>query len=224
MCWHVACGSFKLDANAQTSACRACPDAWHPPMGIGPWHARAHNVECQNEYGARTLEGSGCSFGDNIEHLWADVRPWAYIMKRQTPAARRDLLDAGEIGGVPLCPRTLYPTSGTFSASSTTWINDAQCFSRVRERRSRKEARLPQQLQTWHTRSQQEIKRLLLAEAKLEHELDTSTAAATAPSASAEGQVGRVAAPVRPWQTVMLKRLHDAHVMHGGIQLQHGCA
>jgi Kyakuja-Dileera-Zisupton transposase len=61
-------------------------------MGIGPWHTRAHNVECQDEYGARTLEGSGCSFGDNIEHLWADVRPWAYIMKRLSQAGRRDLL------------------------------------------------------------------------------------------------------------------------------------
>lgn len=61
-------------------------------MGIGPWHTRAHNVECQDEYGARTSEGSGCSFGDNIEHLWADVRPWAYIMKRLSHAGRRDLL------------------------------------------------------------------------------------------------------------------------------------
>jgi hypothetical protein len=77
----------------------------------------------------------------------------------------------------------------------------------VRERESRKEAQLPQQLQTWHMRSQQEIKRLLLAEAKLEHQLDTGTAAATAPSASAEQQVGKVVAPVRPWQTVMLKTI-----------------
>uniref|UniRef100_A0A7S0RIL7 Uncharacterized protein n=2 Tax=Pyramimonas obovata TaxID=1411642 RepID=A0A7S0RIL7_9CHLO len=44
-------------------------------IGIGPWHALGHKVECAKRFGARALEGTGRTFGDGIEHLWAVVRP-----------------------------------------------------------------------------------------------------------------------------------------------------
>jgi hypothetical protein len=65
VCFHVlACGVWQLQARLQcTDLCvQSVPRRLNPPMGIGPWHARVHNVECQNEYGVRTLEGSGCSY------------------------------------------------------------------------------------------------------------------------------------------------------------------
>jgi hypothetical protein len=68
----------------------------------------------------------------------------------------------------------------------------------VRERERRKEARLPQQLQIWRSRAQQEIQRLLQAEGKLEQEREA--AAARVADSAAGGQqasVGRVAALVR---------------------------
>ena len=61
-------------------------------MAIGPWHTKAHKLSCQQVYGARLMEGSGQSFGDNIEHLWANTRKHAHLLKRQTAAARQDHL------------------------------------------------------------------------------------------------------------------------------------
>jgi hypothetical protein len=63
-----------------------------PGMAIGPWHVKAHVPACQDKYGARLLEGAGCSFGDNIEHLWVDLRKQAHLMKRMTKPARQDRL------------------------------------------------------------------------------------------------------------------------------------
>ena len=61
-------------------------------MAVGPWHARAHIAACQEKFGARSQPGSGLSFGDNTEHLWAVLRLYAFMLKRMTAARRRDLL------------------------------------------------------------------------------------------------------------------------------------
>ena len=67
------------------------------------------------------------------------------------------------------------------------------------QRESRKEARLPQQLQAWHMRSLMAVERLLQEEAKLELELEAAVAAAAAASAPAAhpASLGRVPALVR---------------------------
>lgn len=138
--------------------CRVCPEAWHPPMGIGPWHARAHIVECQNEFGARTLDGSCCSFGDNIEHLWADVRPYSYIMKRLTAAGRLDLLLMLTRHDSECVPATQARSSCRFAVYMNK-INDRQCIevvgggAQVRDRGRKKEAGLPQLLDLSPARS-----------------------------------------------------------------------
>ena len=61
-------------------------------MAIGPWHARVHKHACQQEFGARAVEGTGLTFGDNIEHLWAWLRKHAHLMKYMAPANRQDYL------------------------------------------------------------------------------------------------------------------------------------
>ena len=63
-------------------------------MAIGPWHARVHKLSCQVEYGARAVEHTGLTFGDNIEHLWAWLRKHAHLMKYMAPATRQNFLVA----------------------------------------------------------------------------------------------------------------------------------
>lgn len=36
------------------------------------------------------MEGAGNSFGDNVEHVWAFLRKYAHILKRQAAALRQD--------------------------------------------------------------------------------------------------------------------------------------
>lgn len=62
-------------------------------MAIGPWHVKAHIAACQALFGARAQPGAGWSFGDNIEHLWAYLRRYAYMLKRMSAAGRQDLLN-----------------------------------------------------------------------------------------------------------------------------------
>lgn len=62
-------------------------------MRVGPWHVKAHILACQLQFGARMLLGSGRSFGDNVEHLWAFLRPYAYILKRMGLPAREDCIN-----------------------------------------------------------------------------------------------------------------------------------
>ena len=61
-------------------------------FAIGPFHAAAHKVDCQEKFGARVTAGAGLAFGDNIEHVWAELRPYAHIMVRMSHAARLDFL------------------------------------------------------------------------------------------------------------------------------------
>lgn len=61
-------------------------------MAIGPWHGKAHVPKCQDVYGARLQQGVGISFGDNVEHLWGDLRPHGHLTKRMTKGARQDKL------------------------------------------------------------------------------------------------------------------------------------
>ncbi|GLC43675.1 hypothetical protein PLESTM_001502900 [Pleodorina starrii] len=43
------------------------------PFAIGPWHIRPHKPECNVRYNSRYMPGLGLTFGDLIEHLWADI-------------------------------------------------------------------------------------------------------------------------------------------------------
>lgn len=61
-----------------------------PGLAVGPWHVKAHVPSCQEKYGARRMLGAGNSFGDNIEHLWAQLRKYAHILKREAPGTRQD--------------------------------------------------------------------------------------------------------------------------------------
>lgn len=61
-------------------------------MAVGPWHARVHKVSCQQKFGARVVENTGLTYGDNIEHLWAWLRKHAHLMKYMAPATRQDFL------------------------------------------------------------------------------------------------------------------------------------
>ncbi|KAK9818032.1 hypothetical protein WJX72_005982 [[Myrmecia] bisecta] len=61
-------------------------------LAIGPWHAKMHVAACQDKYGARSLEGTGRTFGDNIEHLWSELRKFGSILKYMSNAPRQDYL------------------------------------------------------------------------------------------------------------------------------------
>ena len=58
---------------------------------MGPFHAGMHVLACQLEYGARNVRGTGLTFGDVIEHLWADTRRFALAMAYMSMANRDDL-------------------------------------------------------------------------------------------------------------------------------------
>lgn len=73
------------------------------PMAIGPWHARVHKVSCQQKFGARVVENTGLTYGDNIEHLWAWLRKQAHLMKYMAPATRQDFLVVLMQAGAPYC-------------------------------------------------------------------------------------------------------------------------
>lgn len=45
-----------------------------------------------HEFGARNLEGSGLTSGDNAEHTWAELRPLNRTLKYASSAAARDIL------------------------------------------------------------------------------------------------------------------------------------
>lgn len=62
------------------------------PMAIGLWHARVHKPSCQRLFGARSVENTGLTFGDNIEHLWAWLRKHGHLLKYMGPANRQDFL------------------------------------------------------------------------------------------------------------------------------------
>ncbi|KAG2438299.1 hypothetical protein HYH02_010996 [Chlamydomonas schloesseri] len=61
-------------------------------FAIGPWHIKPHKPECHVRYNSRLMEGLGLTFGDLIEHLWADIRKHWYIMAYMSPAARQDFM------------------------------------------------------------------------------------------------------------------------------------
>ncbi|KAG2435357.1 hypothetical protein HXX76_007430 [Chlamydomonas incerta] len=61
-------------------------------FAVGPWHIMPHKPECHVRYNLRLMEGLGLTFGDLIEHLWADIRKHWYIMAYMSPAARQDFM------------------------------------------------------------------------------------------------------------------------------------
>jgi hypothetical protein len=65
-----------------------------PPfkLAVGPWHVLGHIAKCQKKYGARVALGMGLSFGDNPEHLWAELRKFCGLLKYTSPAGRKDFL------------------------------------------------------------------------------------------------------------------------------------
>ncbi len=68
------------------------PDGGDFIFAIGPWHIRPHAPRCNLLYNSRYMEGLGLTYGDVIEHLWADIRPYWYTMVYMSPAARQDFL------------------------------------------------------------------------------------------------------------------------------------
>lgn len=62
-------------------------------LAVGPWHALGHVVPCQKEYGARWKEGMGLTFGDNIEHVWSELRRFGVILKYMSSASRKAFLE-----------------------------------------------------------------------------------------------------------------------------------
>jgi hypothetical protein len=73
--------------------CRYRPEDASLIIGIGPWHALGHKVECASKWGARALEGTGRTFGDAIEHLWAILRPHNPSLKYMAKAPMRDYIE-----------------------------------------------------------------------------------------------------------------------------------
>ncbi|EFJ39608.1 hypothetical protein VOLCADRAFT_100765 [Volvox carteri f. nagariensis] len=63
------------------------------PFAIGPWHIRPHKPECNVRCNSRYMPGLGLTFGDLIEHLWADNRRHWYITAYMSPAARQDFIN-----------------------------------------------------------------------------------------------------------------------------------
>ena len=53
-------------------------------FAIGPWHIKPHKPECNVRYNSRYMEGLGLTFGDLVEHLWADIRKHWYITAYRT--------------------------------------------------------------------------------------------------------------------------------------------
>lgn len=70
-------------------------------FAIGAWHIRPHKPECNVRYNAHYMEGMGLTFGDLIEHLWADIRRHWYLTAYMSAAARQDYIVAlvsGRVG------------------------------------------------------------------------------------------------------------------------------
>ncbi len=59
---------------------------------VGSWHIRPHVPECLITNNPAYKHGLGLSFGDSIEHIWADVRPYWFTLAYMSHAARVDFL------------------------------------------------------------------------------------------------------------------------------------
>jgi hypothetical protein len=60
---------------------------------IGAMHIHGHTSTCQGPFAGEYREGNGRTFGDGIEHGWADLNQYAPSASRSGPGARADLLD-----------------------------------------------------------------------------------------------------------------------------------
>ena len=70
--------------------CRTHPNDPLPAgIAVGPWHVLGHIAQCQQQYGARYMQEMGLTFGDNVEHLWAEIRGFAKLAKYMSPASRQ---------------------------------------------------------------------------------------------------------------------------------------
>ena len=70
----------------------AAPGGEAVRFAIGVWHLRAHQASCQINYNPRYMPGAGLVFGDNIEHLWPDMRKHGFVTAYMSPGARQDFL------------------------------------------------------------------------------------------------------------------------------------
>ncbi|CAL8465393.1 g4929 [Coccomyxa elongata] len=87
---------FFLDIACQFQACwnRMRPE-WaevSPIMAFGEWHLKAHIPSCQKAFTARLMEGTGTALGDNVEHVWGDLRKHGHLTKRMIKGSRQDKL------------------------------------------------------------------------------------------------------------------------------------
>lgn len=141
---------------------------------VGPWHIQPHQPSCQVLFNPRFTEGAGLTYGDNIEHVWSDLRRHFFITMFMSPAARQDFLtslvrDGGAAGfslerttvGMHRCccclysppPRSpvhhhpLYPGAADICLAlpCTLW--------QLNMRFLRKEATLAKQMWAWHERA-----------------------------------------------------------------------
>jgi hypothetical protein len=60
---------------------------------IGNMHIHNHTTSCQGPFSGEYREGNGRTFGDNIEHGWAELNGMAPSASRMGPGGRADYLD-----------------------------------------------------------------------------------------------------------------------------------
>lgn len=59
---------------------------------VGPWHVLVHSGACQQRYNPRLLKGTGMTFGDLPEHLWASLRKYLGSLAYMGNADRDDFI------------------------------------------------------------------------------------------------------------------------------------
>jgi hypothetical protein len=62
---------------------------------VGAMHIHGHTSSCQGPFAGEYRPGNGRTFGDGIEHGWADLNSLAPSASRMSPGSRADLIDDG---------------------------------------------------------------------------------------------------------------------------------
>jgi hypothetical protein len=60
---------------------------------VGAMHIHNHTSSCQGPFAGEYREGNGRTFGNGIEHGWAELNGMAASATRMTPGQRADVLD-----------------------------------------------------------------------------------------------------------------------------------
>ncbi|KAG2499062.1 hypothetical protein HYH03_003247 [Edaphochlamys debaryana] len=61
-------------------------------FAVGQWHLRPHRPMCQVRFNPVFVKGAGLTYGDLIEHLWADICKHWYITAYMSPGTRQDFI------------------------------------------------------------------------------------------------------------------------------------